>query len=127
MFPVQTSSPGYPQTRVTSNPVTPMHPTVLSGMCCALNAKKSLKNSSYSRLVEEMQEHGDKRTLPVSVGKRNGLKLILDLHSNRASLGTVAEDEKAFNIFIGKVFKRSKNMSLNSSNHSVVAALHRFA
>ena len=52
-----------------------------------------------------MQENEAKRKVPVSVGKKDGLKLILDLHSNRASLGTVAEDEDAFNIFIGKVSK----------------------
>ena len=74
-------------------------------MCCALNAKKVLQNSSYSRLVEEMQENGEKSKVPVSVGKRNGLTLILDLHSNRASLGTVARNSDAFNIFIGKVSK----------------------
>ena len=85
--------------------LTSMHTTGYSGMCCALNDKKSLQNSTYSRLVEEMQEHGEKRKVPASVGKQDGLKLILDLHSNRASLGTVAEDEDAFNIFIGKVSK----------------------
>ena len=80
-------------------------------MCCALNAENSLENSTYSRLVEEMQEQGEKRKVPVSVGKRNGLKLILDLHSHRASLGTVAEDEDAFNIFIGKVSKAIGHLS----------------
>ena len=42
---------------------------------------------------------------PLVGNEKDGLKLILDLHSNRASLGTVAEDEDAFNIFIGKVSK----------------------
>ena len=82
-----------------------MNPTGYSGMCCALNSENSLHNSTYSRLVAEMQENEAKRKVPVSVGKKDGLKLILDLHSNRASLGTVAEDEDAFNIFIGKVSK----------------------
>ena len=74
-------------------------------MCCALNTKKVLQNSNYSRLVEEMQENVEKRKVPVVVGKRNGLTLILDLHSNRATLGTVARNSDAFNIFIGKVSK----------------------
>ena len=93
---------------VTSPPLPAMNHTGYSGMCCALNAGKALQNSTYNRLVEEMQEQGEKRKVPVSVGKRNGLKLILDLHSNRASLGTVAEDEDVFNIFIGKVSKAIK-------------------
>ena len=60
-----------------------------------------------------MQKQGDKSKVPVSVGKRNGLKIILDLHSNRASLGTVAEDEDVFNIFIGKASKAiQKNLLL---------------
>ena len=73
-------------------------------MCCALNSETVLQNSSYGRLVAEMQGPGEKMKVPVSVGKRNGLTLILDLHSNRASLGTVAKNVDAFNIFIGKVF-----------------------
>ena len=105
MFPVTISSPGYQPTRVTFHVVPTINPTGFSGMCCALNAKKSLQNSKYSRLVEEMQEAGEKRKVPVSEGKKNGLKLILDLHSNSASLGTVAEDGDVFNIFIGKVSK----------------------
>ena len=79
-----------------------------SGMCCALNTEKSLKNSTYSRLVEEMQGNGEKRKVPLYVGKREGLTLILDLHSNRASLGTVARNSDAFNIFIGTVSKTIK-------------------
>ena len=80
-----------------------------SGMCCALNAWNELQNSSYSRLVEEMQGPGEKRRVPVTVGKKDGLTLVLDLHSNRAALGTVDYSYNAFNIFIGKVSKTTKN------------------
>ena len=83
-----------------------------SGMCCALNTEKSLQNSTYSRLVEEMQGNGEKRKVPLYVGKREGLTLILDLHSNRASLGTVARNSDNFNIFIGKVFQSTTELSL---------------
>ena len=87
-----------------------------SGMCCALNAKTSLRNSTYSQLVAEMQENKEKKQVPVSVGKRDGLTLLLDLHSNRATLGTVARSSDAFNIFIGRVFKtiRKPNFSTKS-------------
>ena len=76
-----------------------------SGMCCTLNAETVLRNSTYRRLVEEMQGKEQKRKVPVSVGKKDGLTLILDLHSNRAALGTVAKNSDGFNIFLGKVFK----------------------
>ena len=72
-------------------------------MCCALNAQTSLRNSTYSQLVAEMQENEVKKQVPVSVGKRDGVTLILDLHSNRATLGTVARNSEAFNVLIGKV------------------------
>ena len=81
-------------------------------MCCALNTEKTLQNSTYSRLVAEMQGNKKKRKVPLYVGKREGLTLILDLHSNRASLGTVAENSDAFNIFIGKVFKSTTELIL---------------
>ena len=76
-----------------------------SGMCCALNTEPVLQNSIYSRLVEEMQGREERTKVPVSVGKKDGLTLILDLHSNRAALGTVAKNSDGFNIFLGKVSK----------------------
>ena len=81
-------------------------------MCCALNTEKSLQNSTYSQLVEEMQGNKEKRKVPLYVGKREGLTLILDLHSNRASLGTVARNSDGFNIFIGNVFKATTELNL---------------
>ena len=74
-------------------------------MCCALNTENSLQNSTYSQLVEEMQGQGEKRRVPASAGKKDGLTLILDLHSNQAALGTVAKYSDGFNIFLGKVSK----------------------
>ena len=55
-----------------------------------------------------MQGHGEKREVPVSAGKKDGLTLILDLHSNQAALGTVDNNYDAFNIFIGKVSETPK-------------------
>ena len=37
----------------------------------------------------------------VKVGKRNGLRLVLDQHSNRVSFGTVSQDHSGFQVFIG--------------------------
>ena len=72
-------------------------------MCCALNSVDSMKNTTYGMLVEEMQNNITKSEKKVasSVGRKEGLKLVLDLHSNHASFGTVTDDYNAFNVFIG--------------------------
>ena len=81
-----------------------------SGMCCALNIKNALKSSIYASLVDKMQKSVEfsknilktRRTVPAKVGKQNGLKVVLDLHSNTESFGTVAHDFNAFSIFMGQ-------------------------
>ena len=76
-----------------------------SGMCCALNSDSALKDSEYSKMVEEMQGKGDgsvkKEIVDAKVGRNNGLRLTLDLHSDKISFGTIAEDFQAFTVFIG--------------------------
>ena len=73
-----------------------------SGMCCALNSVESLRSSGYKDLVEEMQ--GEKATQRVESksGKKNGLRLTLDLHSNSVSFGTLDKEFDAFSMFIGQ-------------------------
>ena len=77
--------------------------SIFSGMCCSLNSVDSMKNTTYGMLVEEMQNNITKSEKKVasSVGRKEGLKLVLDLHSNHASFGTVTDDYNAFNVFIG--------------------------
>ena len=74
-------------------------------MCCALNSDSALKDSEYSKMVEEMQGKGDgsvkKEKVAAKVGRNNGLRLTLDLHSDKISFGTIAEDFQAFTVFIG--------------------------
>ena len=71
-------------------------------MCCALNSETALQNTSYGLLVAEMQGLEQPMKVPKGVvGKRDGLKLTLDLHSNRATLGTISEDFDAFSLFLG--------------------------
>ena len=72
-------------------------------MCCALNSVDSMKNTTYGMLVEEMQNNITKSEKKVasSVGRKEGLKLVLDLHSNHASFGTITDNYNAFNVFIG--------------------------
>ena len=73
------------------------------GMCCALNTVDSLRESTYQKLVKTMQ--GDENTakqVMSKVGRRNGLRLTLDLHSNNVSFGTLDQDYNAFKVFIGQ-------------------------
>ena len=73
-----------------------------SGICCALNVVDPLRVSEYQSLIKEMQV--DKRTQRVKsqVGRDMGLKLVLDLHSNTVSFGTLNQQHLAFNLFIGQ-------------------------
>ena len=73
-----------------------------TGMCCALNVDDSLRDSTYTMLVKEMQ--GDKTVQKVSSqeGASNGVRLIVDLHSNTVSFGTTNQQHSAFKMFIGE-------------------------
>ena len=80
-------------------------------MCCAFNMKKTLKQSNYSDLVKKMrkvdntilnrgiEKEGSQKM--VKIGKRNGLRLVMDQHSNKVSYGTVSQDYNGFQVFIG--------------------------
>ena len=89
-----------------------------SGMCCALglDSLDSLEVSTYQRLVKELQEETSTKKTQVKskVGRRNGLRLTLDLHSNTVSFGTEEKDYNAFNVFIGqpREFPMMKEKSL---------------
>ena len=72
------------------------------GMCCALNAEDSLKESEYQRLVKEMQGESKTTKVKSNVGRKNGLSLSLDLHSNTVSFGTLDQRHTAFSLFIGQ-------------------------
>ena len=73
-----------------------------SGMCCALNWQNTLRTSEYKRLVESMQGSTANHTMLSQSGKKDGLRLLLDLHSNRVSFGTLNQDFNAFKVFIGQ-------------------------
>ena len=96
-----------------------------SGMCCAFNRDEALKESSYLDMVRKMQKadrkimNKDETTQEesirnVKVGKRNGLRLVLDQHSNKVSFGTVSQDFNGFQVFIGtpEEFPAMKERSL---------------
>ena len=73
-----------------------------SGMCCALNWRNALKTSEYRTLVESMQASVASQTMLSQSGGDSGLRLVLDLHSNRISFGTLDQDYNAFNVFVGQ-------------------------
>ena len=74
-----------------------------SGMCCALNWENALKSSEYTRLVEIMQESkSEVKKMQSQGGEKAGLRLTLDLHSNRVSFGSLNQDYKAFKLFVGQ-------------------------
>ena len=73
-----------------------------SGMCCALNWRNALKTSEYRTLVESMQGSVASQTMLSQSGGDSGLRLVLDLHSNRVSFGTLDQDYNAFNVFVGQ-------------------------
>ena len=73
-----------------------------SGMCCALNWESALKSSEYKAMITDMQESMADKKMKSKGGERGGLKLILDLHSNLVSLGSLDQDYDAFRLFIGQ-------------------------
>ena len=72
-----------------------------SGFCCALNTKQLLLDSKYRDLVPERNQF-EKRAIKTSDGINNGLRIILDLHSNQVSFGTLETEFSAFSMFIGR-------------------------
>ena len=74
-------------------------------MCCAFNAETSLKTSTYSELVQKMQQlsnppdaNYDDNIRKIRTGEKNGLTLWLDQHSDKTSFGTVYEDHDGFRV-----------------------------
>ena len=74
-------------------------------MCCALNSLDAMKNTTFGKLVEELQndqqQKNPEKKVSALVGKREGVSLVVDLHSNHASFGTVTDSYRAFTMFIG--------------------------
>ena len=73
-----------------------------TGMCCALNSEATFKDTLFGRLVTKAQnEETETRKVKASSGLRAGVSLVLDMHSNLASFGTIADTSSAFSVFIG--------------------------
>ena len=80
-----------------------------SGMCCTFNGNDVLKKSGYKNLIDKMREKSgsklknisSKKIIPKS-GKKNGLKIILDAHSNLVTFGSVFDDMVGMQVFVGE-------------------------
>lgn len=71
-------------------------------MCCALNSEVTFKETLFGSLVADAQdEEAEQRKVKASSGLRAGVSLVLDMHSNQASFGTIADTSSAFSVFIG--------------------------
>ena len=73
-----------------------------TGICCALNVDNILRESEYQNLVKELQGDESINKVESKEGKRNGLKLFVDLHSNLVSLSTLDQQHNTFKLFVGE-------------------------
>ena len=73
-------------------------------MCCAFNAESALKKTTYSDLIQRMQQlskaesNVNDEIKRVKTGEQNGLTLWLDQHSDTTSFGTIYEDYNGFKV-----------------------------
>ena len=65
-----------------------------------MNTKNLLKESKYRDLTLE-KDSLEKETVRTSDGINNGLRIILDLHSNQVSFGTLETEFNSFSVFLG--------------------------
>ena len=63
--------------------------------------KQLLSDSRYQDLIWK-GNGAKKKTIKTSNGINNGLRIILDLHSNQVSFGTLETEFSAFSVFLGR-------------------------
>ena len=66
-----------------------------------MNTKNLLKEPKYRNLILE-KDSLEKETVRISGGINNGLRIILDLHSNQVSFGTLETEFNSFLVFLGR-------------------------
>ena len=66
-----------------------------------MNTKNLLKESKYRYLILE-KDFLEMETVRTSDGINNGLRIILDLHSNKVSFGTLETEFDSFSVFLGR-------------------------
>ena len=66
-----------------------------------MNTKNLLKESKHRDLILE-KDSLEKETVLISDGINNGLRIILDLHSNQVSFGTLETEFDSFSVFMGR-------------------------
>lgn len=112
-----------------------------AGLCCAFNSRAIIRAgecgapgeaTDYACLVKELQAEAGRTDLddggagpgtmdglrPAGAGRRWGLQVILDQHSNLDSPGTIYSNDNSFKVFIGE----PSEFPLLSADHLLLAA-----
>ena len=66
-----------------------------------MNKKNLLRESKYRDHILE-KDSLEKETVLISDGINNGLRIILDLHSNQISFGTLETEFESISVFLGR-------------------------
>ena len=66
-----------------------------------MNTKNILQESTYKTSLLK-RDSLKKETIRISDGINNGLRIILDLHTNQVSFGTLETEFDSFSIFLGR-------------------------
>ena len=73
------------------------------GLCWALNTADIHAPSQYGKLVKEKQGRIlDAKRVKAGMGMEKGVRLVLDLHSDQQSHGSVYGESQGFQVFIGQ-------------------------
>jgi len=94
------------------------------------NAKSTLKKTTYSSLINSLQnltnpsKTSTEIVYKIKSGKKNGLSLWLDQHSDKTSFGTIHDDFNGFKVFIGQSSEfpvlREKSLNLEPGRQHFV-------
>ena len=102
------------------------------GMCCALNNKNVFKESTYSKLIKELQASNkfsegtvvlNENMFSAEAGRSNGLSFMLDLHSDSISFGSLDDDFGAFRVLIGEA---TEFPAVKEYGHLIEPGYHHF-
>ena len=66
-----------------------------------MNTKNILQESTYKTSLLK-RDSLEMETIRISDGINNGLRIILDLHSNKVSFGTLETEFDSFSVFLGR-------------------------
>ena len=71
------------------------------GMCCSFNYDSTLKNSTYTRMLQNLSNNTKEKIRMARTGKMRGLTLVVDHNSRLKSPGSLSQDNDAIQVFVG--------------------------